>query len=62
MWGRTWRYHGEDGRGGPAGGQRQSDGRSEIITLITLVLWTERAGRDGKSKAGQAEPPIDATL
>lgn len=41
---------------------RDSDGRSEIITLITLVLWTQRAGGDGKSKAGRSEPPIDATL
>lgn len=42
--------------------QRQSDGRSEIITLITLVLWTEQASRDGKSKAGQAEPPYRCNI
>lgn len=45
-----------------AGRQGQSEGCNEIITLIKFVLSTERAGRDDKSKARQAAPPLDATL
>lgn len=33
-----------------------SDGRSEVITLITLVLWTERAAVTVKAKRGRLSP------
>lgn len=52
----------EHGSSGPTGRQGQSDGCNEIITLIKFVLSTERAGRDDKSKARQAAPPLDAML